>query len=151
MPAPYSGGCQCGAVRYEITGEPTGLTVCHCTDCQRQSASAFGMSLRVPTASVRFTKGTPKTFSFAGDSGRPKVGAFCPDCGTRLYHILAPTAPSTTIKAGTLDNPSAFKPVVHIWTRSKQPWVPIPDGMLQYEKSAPDQAVVDKAWAERKP
>jgi hypothetical protein len=148
MPAPYQGGCQCGAVRYEIGDEPTGLNVCHCTDCQRQSGSAFSMSLRVPAASLRFISGTVKTFQMAGESGKPKDCAFCPQCGTRLYHAL-PGSPWVMVKPGTLDDPSHFKPVAHIWTRSKQPWIRIPDGMLAFEKGPLDPAVVDRAWAER--
>lgn len=147
MPVPYRGGCQCGAVRYQISEEPLALYVCHCTNCQHQSASAFGMSLKVKSTSARFTKGTLKTFQLAGDSGQPKTGAFCPDCGTRLYHSAGPTAPSMTIKHGTLDDKYAFKPTAHIWMRSKQPWVSVPDGMPQFEKGPTDPAAIEKAWA----
>lgn len=148
MPKPYKGGCQCGAIRYEIDSEPAGLNVCHCTDCQRQSGSAFSMSLRVTASAVHFTKGQVKTFQMAGESGKPKNCAFCADCGTRIYHAL-PGSPTMMIKPGTLDEPKAFAPVAHIWTRSKQPWVVIPDGLLAFDKGPPDPAVVDRAWAER--
>ena len=64
------GGCQCGAVRYRITGEPIALYVCHCRECQKQSASAFGLSLEVPRAALRLTSGTPRRWTRMSDSGR---------------------------------------------------------------------------------
>jgi hypothetical protein len=113
-------------VRYRLTGEPLGLAVCHCTECQRQSGSAFGMSLAVPSASFRLLSGELKTFTVSCDSGRTKRCAFCPGCGTRIHHQVLETVLS--IKAGTLDDTSRLSPLAHYWTRSKQPWVPIPAG-----------------------
>ena len=71
------GGCQCGALRYRVNGEPIALAVCHCRECQRQSGSAFGMSLVVPKDSFQLLSGEPKTFTRTADSGRSVV------CGHR--------------------------------------------------------------------
>ena len=120
------GGCQCGTVRYRLEGEPLGLAVCHCTECQRQSGSAFGMSLAVPKDSFRLLSGELKTFTVLCDSGRTKHCAFCPSCGTRIYHRVFEGALS--IKPGTLDDTSWLSPAAHYWTMRKQPWVSIPDG-----------------------
>jgi hypothetical protein len=79
------GGCQCGAVRYELTAEPIAVSVCHCGECQRQSGSAFGMSMVMPRDAVRVLHGELKTYTRSSDSGRPVVCAFCPECGTRIY------------------------------------------------------------------
>ena len=125
MGAAMEGGCQCRKVRYRLEGEPLGLTVCHCTECQRQSGSAFGMSLAVPRSAFRLLSGELKTFTTVCDSGRNKECAFCPGCGTRIYH-QGPAAMS--IKAGTLDDTSRLEPAAHYWTKRKQPWVAIPDG-----------------------
>ena len=121
------GGCQCGAIRYRIDGAPLGLAVCHCTECQRQSGSAFGMSLLVPAAALRLTAGTLNSFAVKCDSGRTKTCTFCPACGTRIYHQT--NAAAMSIKAGTLDDTSDLAPSAHYWTKRKQQWVVIPDGV----------------------
>ena len=124
------GGCQCGRVRYRVEGKPPfGLSVCHCTECQRQSGSAFGMSLAVATAAFTLRSGDLKTFDEKCDSGRIKTCAFCPECGTRIYHQ---TENGMSIKAGTLDDTSWLKPNAHYWTKRKQPWVAVPDGVRQF-------------------
>jgi hypothetical protein len=125
-----TGGCQCGAVRYRIVGKPLELVVCHCTECQRQSGSAFGMSLVLPLRQLEILAGQVKFFEVRADSGRTKSCAFCPECGTRLYHRKGDTI---SVKAGTLDDTSALKPSAHYWTKRKQPWVQIPDGVRCFE------------------
>ncbi len=119
------GGCQCGRVRYRLEGEPLELTVCHCTGCQRQSGSAFGMSLAVPREAFRLLSGELKAFTTVCDSGRTKECAFCPSCGTRIYHQGLEATMS--IKPGTLDDASSLEPGAHYWTKSKQSWVLIPE------------------------
>jgi hypothetical protein len=121
------GGCQCGSVRYRIAGEPLALAVCHCTECQRQSGSAFGMSLAVRTEAFRLLAGEPRTFTVTCDSGRTKTCAFCASCGTRIYHRVHDAVLS--LKPGTLDDTSWLRPTAHYWTKRKQPWVPVPDGV----------------------
>ncbi len=123
------GGCQCGAVRYRVVGEPVVLAVCHCSECQRQSGSAFGMSLIVPKKSFQILSGETKTFTRKADSGREVECVFCPECGTRVYHVPGLPGDNLNIKPGTLDDRSWLVPAVHVWTRSKQPWVPIPEGV----------------------
>jgi hypothetical protein len=91
-------------VRYRLEGEPLGLGVCHCTECQKQSGSAFGMSLVVPEDAFRLLSGELKSFSVVCDSGRTKQCAFCPECGTRIHHRVFEAALS--IKPGTLDDTS---------------------------------------------
>ena len=128
MGGPKEGGCQCGAVRYRIEAEPLGLVACHCTECQRLSGSAFGMSLAVPKDSFRLLSGELKTFTRSCDSGRTLDCSFCPNCGTRIHHAGAFAEAALTVKPGTLDDTSWLAPEMHIWTKSKQPWVPIPEG-----------------------
>ena len=79
MTAPYTGGCQCGSVRYVVTAEPIRLVACHCKECQRQSGSAFSMSMPVKKDSLTVT-GPTKQFTRAADSGNEVTGVFCPDC-----------------------------------------------------------------------
>ncbi len=133
MASKYTGGCQCREVRYEVVGTPRKLIVCHCTDCQRQSGSAFGMTLLVNEADFRLTQGEVKTFVSTSAAGRAKLGAFCPRCGTRIYHKPEWRPATVSVKPGTLDDTSELKPDMHIWTRSKPPWVTIPDRVKTHE------------------
>ncbi len=126
-----SGGCQCGACRYELTSAPLGVFVCHCIECRRQSASAFGISVEVPRAAFRMVAGTPQRWSRTTDSGRVLHCQFCPQCGTRLYHCGAPPGP-IFIKGGSLDGPVDLSQATHIWTSRKLPGVVIPPGAVQY-------------------
>jgi hypothetical protein len=126
------GGCQCGRVRYRITAQPVMLVACHCTECQRQSGSAFGMSLIVPESGVELD-GELKMFERSSDSGRPLKCFFCPECGTRIYHKPS-YAPVINVRAGTLDDTRALEPTMHAWVSSKQPWVQIPEGLPTHAK-----------------
>lgn len=125
------GGCQCGAVRYRLTGPPLGLAVCHCRECQRQSGSAFGMSLAVATDSFRLIAGELASFQVTCDSGRRKTCSFCGRCGTRIHHQTV--AGALSVKAGTLDDTSWLVPDAHYWTARKQPWVLVPPGARCFE------------------
>ena len=131
-PSTRTGGCQCGAVRYASVGAAVALYVCHCRECQRQSASAFGLSLEVPRAGLRVTQGTPAFWSRATDSGGRLRCAFCPDCGSRLWH--EPEGPSATlsIKAGSLDEPVDLTTAIHIWTARRLPGLVVPATARQF-------------------
>src|SRR5262245_61909671 len=133
IPLPLSGGCQCGGVRYHITEAPLTLYVCYCTECQKQSSAGFGMSMPVPRAGFSITSGAPSTWTRTADSGRTVECAFCSRCGTRLFHAPIRNPAIVNIKPGTLDNTRWLKPVGHLWTRSAQPWVIIPDGVVTFE------------------
>ena len=117
----WQGGCQCGAVRYRMTPPPLALYVCHCKHCQKQSSSAFGMSMWVGRDNIEFS-GELKFWTTHGDSGKPKTCAFCGVCGTRLYHDGGGDSPFS-VKAGTLDDVSSLQPTHHIWTHRAQSWV----------------------------
>jgi len=122
------GGCQCGAVRYFIEGAPVVLAVCHCRECQRQSGSAFGMSLIVKKESLAVS-GEVKCYRRIADSGNPIDCYFCPTCGVRIYHDPQKLPDTYNVKAGTLDDTSWLEPAVQVWTKRKQPWVTLPDDL----------------------
>lgn len=125
------GGCQCGRVRYTCAAEPLGVWVCHCTNCRAQSASAFGISFVVPSSSLRLTEGEPRFYEWDGDSGSRLRGAFCPSCGSRLWHQTL-LEDSVSIKAGSLDGPVDVSDATHIWISSKLPGVAIPTECKQF-------------------
>lgn len=148
MPAPYAGGCQCGAVRYLLRAEPLTLYICHCTECQKQSSSAFGMSMTVMRADVDITHGTPRVFERPAGESHRVVCSYCADCGSRLFHATTRRPDHMNIKPGTLDDTRWLKPVAHVWTRSAQPWVRIPDGMLTFPAQPPSHDPLVAAYAE---
>jgi hypothetical protein len=128
MPAPYTGGCQCGSVRYVLRTEPMRLVACHCKECQRQSGSAFGMSMLVKKDSLTVT-GLTKQFTRIADSGNELTGVFCPDCGVRVYHAPKPVRDVLALKPGTLDDTGWLRPDSFTWMKSAQGWVPVPNGV----------------------
>lgn len=128
--ATYSGSCQCGFVSYRVLGDALRLNVCHCKDCQKQSGSAFGMSLVIPPEALEIRTGQLSTFEVTADSGRQKTCAFCPQCGVRIYNG---TSALFSIKAGTLDDTSDLMPDAHYWTKSRQAWTDLPTDTICYD------------------
>jgi len=142
---PLRGGCQCGAIKYELTGKPIVFYICHCTECQKQSSSAFGESFRVNAADLKI-EGKVKTFERPTKAENTLSCDFCPNCGTRLFHHSNNNLGVLNIKAGSLDDTSWLKPAGHIWTRSKQPWVKISDDALVYEGQPDDYDALIRRW-----
>ncbi|MDP6705245.1 MAG: GFA family protein [Alphaproteobacteria bacterium] len=127
-----TGGCQCGAVRYEVVAKPLALWVCHCRECQRQSASAFGISVIVRSSDVRLVAGELKTWSRPAAKQGTLECSFCPDCGTRVWHGDRDVDDAISIKGGSLDEPVDLGAATHIWTSRKLAGVVIPDGVPRY-------------------
>ena len=88
-----TGSCQCREIRYQSEGEPLGLYVCHCRECQKLSAAAFSLSLLVPRAGFRLIRGSPKSWTRPTDSGQTLICYFCPTCGSRVWHDAPHRAP----------------------------------------------------------
>lgn len=126
-----TGGCQCGAVRYEISAEPVAVYVCHCRECQRQSASAFGISVIVAADAFAVIRGKLGTWRRPTDSGRVLDCMFCIECGSRIRHST-PGVATLSVKGGSLDQPVNLTAAVHIWTSRKLPGVVIPNGTVQF-------------------
>lgn len=138
MARTLTGSCQCRAVRYRCEAEPASIYACHCTECQRQSGSAFGTSMLMPRSAFAFTQGAPRTWVRSSDSGRKIECLFCPDCGTRLVHLPQHSPQMAIVRAGTLDDTTWIRLAGHIWTRSRQPWFEVPADAVNYEQQPPD-------------
>ncbi len=142
----FHGECQCGAVRYRVQGEVATVFACHCRECQRQSASAFGMALWVRQAQLTLLQGSVQRWQRHTPSGRVMDCDFCPQCGTRLFHRTSGNGDILSIKPGTLDDAPVWQPVAHIWTASAQAgWQP-PAGALCYPGNPPAWAPLLQAW-----
>ena len=131
-PREQSGGCQCGSMRYAAPEMPLALYVCHCTECRKQSASAFGISFTVARSALRLLQGTPHYWSRQTASGHVLACAFCAECGSRLWHQSSGYPDTLNIRGGTLDAPVDLGGAVHIWTSSKLPGVVIPSGARSF-------------------
>jgi hypothetical protein len=123
------GGCACGAVRYRLAGAPMFVHCCHCLDCQRQTGSAFVLNALIETDRITLLAGKPEPVGAPTDSKRPHDIYRCPKCQTALWSDYGRRPALRFVRVGTLDDPTALKPDVHIYTRSKQPWVALPEGV----------------------
>ena len=146
MPAPYVGGCVCGAVRYRLTAEPLTLYVCHCTDCQALGGGAFRMAMPVLHTALEVTQGSPALVRYVPRGGRPKHAYRCDACSTWLWGAPERAPELRILRPGTLDDRSWLEPVAHIWVRSAQPWVRIPDGVLVFDTQPDDTRELVRAW-----
>ena len=131
MKLPLTGGCQCGKCRYEIAAAPIVVYACHCTACQNHTGSAFSMALLVEEAAFKLSGLEPRLIHRAADSGRTVTRLVCPECGSWICNATRPDG--RRVRAGTLDDTSWLRPTLHFWTRSKQPWVTLPEGGQIFE------------------
>ncbi len=115
------GGCLCGDVRYDAAGDPVFMVNCHCRDCQKTSGGAFVPAIFIPEESVEIS-GTAKYYESISDSGKNISRGFCPKCGSQLFAKLERYAGLLGLRAGTLDDPTLFKPNVDIFTSSAAHW-----------------------------
>lgn len=125
------GGCQCGAVRYEVSGEPQHVALCHCTGCRKSAGAPMVAWAAFTEDEFRVTQGDAKTFNSSGSAMR----SFCPDCGTGLYYKNADMLPGIVdIQAATLDDPSAFPAGAHIQTAERIDWMATAHALPEFER-----------------
>lgn len=128
-----TGGCLCGKVRFSIEGEPLFVGICHCKNCQKQSGAAYSVNVGVRDSALTLT-GTLKTYVDHGDSGKEVLRRFCPECGSPLISDAAAYPGIHIVKAGTFDDLSSLRPGRQIFCASKQPWVPILEGVPAFDR-----------------
>ena len=126
------GGCACGSVRYRLASEPLFTHCCHCLNCQRQTGSAFVINLLIETARVEVLTGEPRAVDVPRDDGSAQRIYRCPECQVAVFSEYG-WPELRFVRAGTLDDPSSVSPDVHIFTRSKLPWVALPPSVPAVE------------------
>ena len=130
-----TGGCLCGAVRYEFHAEPKHCVACHCRDCQYVSGGAPAYAMIMQAADVVVTRGTLKEFWIVS-AGRNRIARlFCDTCGTPVFARNEKHPEFLPIRVGTLDDPSRFRIEANIWTQSAQPWHQIDQGVLCFKQN----------------
>jgi hypothetical protein len=127
-----TGGCLCGALRYEADGAPMYAGHCYCADCRKASGSGFVPYMGFASSAVRVT-GTSRAFRSKAASGGDAVRNFCATCGGMVFGGEVGISDSFTIYAGSLDDPSAFHPTAAIFARGHAPWAVIPPGLKVYD------------------
>jgi hypothetical protein len=132
--SPRDGGCACGLVRYRLASEPLFVHCCHCLNCQRQTGSAFVVNLLIEADRVELLAGEPVAVAVPRDAaGKRKQKIFrCPTCQVAVFSQYTLRA-VRFVRGGTLDDPHGVIPDVHIYTRSKLPWVTLPDAVPRFE------------------
>ena len=127
----YSGSSHCGAIQYELSGEPQVVALCHCSDCRRSAGAPCVAWAMYPEASLVVSKGAPKTINSSGTAMR----SFCPECGTGLfYRNEAILAGIVDVQAATLDDPNALPPAIQIQTAERLGWVSHINELPEYER-----------------
>jgi hypothetical protein len=129
----YTGGCLCGALRYEAEGEPLNSGHCYCADCRKASGSGFIPFMGFRSSAVRFT-GQSRTFTSKAASGGDAVRNYCPICGSLVFGGRVGQDSSHTIYAGSLDDPSAFRPTIAIFTCGRPDWAIIPPNLAVFAR-----------------
>jgi hypothetical protein len=132
MSVSYEGGCSCGSVRYRLTSEPLFTHCCHCLNCQRQTGSAFVINLLIEADRVEVPAGEPRQVDVPRDDGGTQPIFRCPTCQVAVFSRYG-RRDVLFVRAGTLDDPSRVAPDVHIYTRSKLPWVTLPESVPAFE------------------
>lgn len=133
MSETFEGGCSCGVVRYRLTSRPMFTNCCHCLDCQKQTGGAFAINAMIETARIEMLADEPAVIEMPSPSGRGHEIHRCPKCEVALWSNYGRRTWMRFVRVPTLDEPHAIKPDAHIFTRSKVPWVTLPDDTPAFE------------------
>ncbi len=117
-----NGRCHCGKISYEAVIDPEKVAICHCTDCQMLSGSAYRASVPAPKETFVLRGAQPKIYIKTADSGAKRAHAFCPDCGTPVYSSAITDPQAYSLRLGCLDQRADLRPQKQIWCDSALPW-----------------------------
>lgn len=130
-----SGACHCGQIKFEAEVEPSDLMICHCTDCQTLTGSAFRAAVPASPQNFRLIEGEPRIYLKIAESGSRRHHAFCGNCGTPVYRMPTDNNPNYALRIGNLDQRLDFGiPTKQIWTASRLPWVTQMSAIPETEK-----------------
>ena len=117
------GQCHCGDIRFEADVDPKTLRICHCTDCQRISGSAFRANIAAPAEHFKLLSGEPKSYIKVAESGAKRRHTFCGNCGTPIFACAVENPPHYSLRSGAINQRHAFEPYLQIWHKSALGWV----------------------------
>jgi hypothetical protein len=131
-----TGRCSCGAVRYQVEGDPVYAVLCHCRDCQRASGTGHVPVMGMPKATFA-VQGETKSYAVRGTSGLSAIRYFCPTCGSLLFGMTEVAPEAVSIYVGTLDDPSTFQPEAVMFTRNRHDWDVTTKALMEFETMPP--------------
>jgi hypothetical protein len=134
MTKPFTGGCACGAIRYEASGEPIAESHCQCRDCQKRSGTGHSSNLVFPQRAEVRIAGEAAQWNLAGDSGNEKIHAFCPICGCPVYLTFVAMPELIAVHAASLDDPGRFRPGAVTYRIRGHAWDTIDPSLQMFEK-----------------
>ena len=138
MSVHYSGGCACGAVRYDVSGELLFANMCQCRQCQRLTGTGHAVYLTVTSASAEI-RGETSHWTSLGENGTIKQNIFCPACGSPLLLALPQMPDIFAVQVGSLDDPTTYQPEMVFWTDTGHAWDELPQGIQKFQKLPPSQ------------
>lgn len=134
IPATFTGGCACGAVRYQCSGSPLSMVNCHCRDCQRAGGAGYSPTVVVERSKFQLVQGEPKYHETKSDGGGTATRAFCGNCGSPLFASSSRRSEFVGIRAGSLDEPGWYRPTKDVWVESCQPWETLSSETTKYPR-----------------
>jgi hypothetical protein len=134
MKIPFTGGCACGAIRYESTAEPVEMLHCHCRDCQRSSGGPFSSFVILPAKAFKLLQGSLRFHASLSARGGNTNRGFCPECGSPILAKTESNPHIVGIRTASLDDPSSFAPRLDTWTSDAHPWDQMDPGLPKYEQ-----------------
>ncbi len=134
MPSTITGGCACGAIRYELSADPSFIVNCYCRDCQRSSGAAMASIMAAPKTALKVLSGDARPYTVTGDSGKKVTRSFCATCGSPMFTMLEAVPDIIGIKISSLDDPNRHKPGMSIYTSSAPQWAPMSENLPKFPK-----------------
>jgi hypothetical protein len=131
------GGCHCGKITYEAEIDPAKVSICHCTDCQTTSGSAYRINVACEKGTFVLKTGEPRIYVKTAESGNKRAQGFCPDCGTSLFSTTETNRQIYALRVGTIAQRAQLRPHSQGWCRSAQPWVMDISALPQYPRQRP--------------
>ena len=132
------GSCHCGNIKYEAEIDPGKVSICHCTDCQTGSGSAYRTNVQTEKGTFKLLSGEPRIYiKKTAESGNPRAQGFCPDCGTPLFSTTVSDRQMYALRVGTIHQRAQLSPKTQGWFRSALPWAQNIGGVTQFEKQRP--------------
>jgi hypothetical protein len=136
MSRTYTGGCACGAIRYEISGEPIVMVDCQCRQCRRATGGGHGSYLTFSGAEVKLT-GEASRFEATGDGGTVKSSGFCPACGSPVFMTFPANPDIFVVRPASLDDPAGYRPQFVTWTAAAQAWDRVDPALPSFDRMPP--------------
>jgi len=135
--AGFTGGCLCGAIKYEVKSDPVRGANCHCDDCRRATGATFATNFFVKEDDLVILQGTPKSFDHPADSGNTMTKDFCADCGSQLFGHTSGRPGVKSVKAGSIDDIGEMRPSINVFTSKAYPFTKLPEDTEHFDRMPP--------------